>query len=311
MEVLDTYEGYNWRPSDPSGECIRWISEEGGTYAAGKPYEDFLCLYPGLKNFYMSWEMTWRPYWLYYLMERNWWIPIVAISLYGAMIVGGQNYFRERKPWDLRTALMLWNLGLSLFSIFGFFRVLPVVIHSMLSYTWKENLCYDPHIHTGHNEAGLWIFIFSISKFAELLDTFFIVVHKKPLILLHWYHHISVLLYCWYYLIYTAPAGIYFCLINYGVHSVMYGYYFLMAARIKPKWINPKIITVAQIVQMMVGVVITVLGIMAQNVKDCHTKWINITPAFVMYASYLLLFMKFFINRYMKSHKKDVQKKVV
>lgn len=31
----------------------------------------------------------------------------------------------------------------------------------------------------------------------ELVDTLFIVLRKKPLIFLHWYHHITVLLFCW------------------------------------------------------------------------------------------------------------------
>ncbi|RHY06234.1 hypothetical protein DYB25_001996, partial [Aphanomyces astaci] len=31
----------------------------------------------------------------------------------------------------------------------------------------------------------------------ELFDTFFVVIRKKPLRFLHWYHHITVLLFCW------------------------------------------------------------------------------------------------------------------
>ena len=55
---------------------------------------------------------------------------------------------------------------------------------------------------------------------SELLDTFFIVIHKKKLIFLHWYHHVSVLLYCWHSYVYKAPLGILFCVMNYGVHSM-------------------------------------------------------------------------------------------
>jgi hypothetical protein len=37
---------------------------------------------------------------------------------------------------------------------------------------------------------------FTVSKVFELWDTFFIVVRKRPLILLHWYHHVTVLCVC-------------------------------------------------------------------------------------------------------------------
>merc|ERR1712139_66501 len=89
-------------------------------------------------------------------------------------------------------------------------------------------------------------------------DTFFIVVRKKPLVFLHWYHHITVLLFCWHSYVTESPSGIYFTAMNYAVHFIMYGYYFLMAARCLPKWFPAGIITTAQISQMVVGVVLTI-----------------------------------------------------
>lgn len=79
----------------------------------------------------------------------------------------------------------------------------------------------------------------------------------------------------------------------------MYGYYFLMAIRKKPKWMNAKIITVAQISQMVVGVAVTAIAYYYyKKDDDCYVESTNNTAAFVMYGSYLLLFLQFFIGRY-------------
>jgi hypothetical protein len=137
---------------------------------------------------------------------------------------------------------------------------------------------------------------------SELLDTFFIVVHKKPLIFLHWYHHISVLLYCWYSYVQKSPVGIVFCAMNYGVHSLMYFYYFLMAIHRKPGWLNAFWITVAQISQMIVGVTVTILGwyLMVHSPQEgCMLTRDNNTAALIMYGSYLALFVEFFVQRYL------------
>lgn len=80
----------------------------------------------------------------------------------------------------------------------------------------------------------------------ELLDTFFIVIHKKKLMFLHWYHHITVLLYCWHCFCHSPSYGIVFVAMNFGVHALMYGYYFLMAVKMKPSWFNPIAITFLQ-----------------------------------------------------------------
>lgn len=154
--------------------------------------------------------------------------------------------------------------------------------------------------------------LFYPSTWSELLDTFFIVIHKKPLIFLHWYHHISVLLYCWHAYVTKAPAGLFFVTMNYGVHAIMYFYYFLMAIKCKPKWFNSIWITVSQISQMVVGVTVTVLGFVLgpKYEKECAIKPENNAAALIMYGSYLLLFVQFFVQRYqVKGSKKSKSKK--
>ena len=66
-----------------------------------------------------------------------------------------------------------------------------------------------------------------------MIDTFFLVIHKKKVLFLHWYHHITVLLYTWYGYTHASPIGVHMTAMNYTVHAVMYGYYFLMAMKMK------------------------------------------------------------------------------
>lgn len=44
------------------------------------------------------------------------------------------------------------------------------------------------------NATGLWCVVFTVSKVLELMDTFFVVMRKKPLIFLHWYVHWFILI---------------------------------------------------------------------------------------------------------------------
>jgi elongation of very long chain fatty acids protein 6 len=86
----------------------------------------------------------------------------------------------------------------------------------------------------------------------------------------------------------------------------MYGYYFLMAARWLPKWFNPMIITCFQISQMVVGVAVTLAGFYyykTETQSSCEIEAENNTAAFVMYGSYLFLFLQFFVGRYVQQRK--------
>lgn len=87
---------------------------------------------------------------------------------------------------------------------------------------------------------------------------------------------------------------------NYGVHAIMYFYYFLMAVKLKPRWFNSMYITVSQISQMVVGVTIMVLGFILppKFAGECAISTENNVAGLIMYGSYLVLFVQFFIQRY-------------
>lgn len=223
-----------WYPTDPTGECLR---EEFVSSQAGKiVYEEISCLYPILGKFHFDWEFkveyvfnTWG------VMDAHPWIPLVACAIYVVAIFKGQAYFRDRPAWNWRKCLAAWNLLLSLFSIVGFLRTAPQVLHNMYYYEMKDIVCESPYQLVGVGPVAVWGFLFLMSKFAELFDTFFIVIHKKKLLFLHWYHHITVLYCCWHTWVNETPTGLIFCAVNFFVHSIMYFYYFLMAIRCKPK----------------------------------------------------------------------------
>jgi elongation of very long chain fatty acids protein 6 len=141
------------------------------------------------------------------------------------------------------------------------------------------------------------------SKNRELIDTFFLIIHKKNVLFLHWYHHITVLLYTWYGFTHASPIGVHMTAMNYSVHAVMYGYYFLMAIKSKPKWFNPMWITFMQIAQMIGGCVVTVLGYHYYKTDPkCELHDGVIISGFLMYGSYLYLFCQFFVGRFITPH---------
>ena len=70
-------------------------------------------------------------------------IPIVAVLAYAVLIFGGQYAMKDRKPWNLRGLMALWNLSLSVFSWIGMFRTLPQLLHNLYYGSLRDNLCLD------------------------------------------------------------------------------------------------------------------------------------------------------------------------
>merc|ERR1719320_240529 len=211
-----------------------------------------------------------------------------------------------------------WNVTVAVFSVWCSLRSGSEIlkwlsrdgtISTMLPMV--KNICYSNlgDIYLNQSPMAFYIVIFIFSKYFEFLDTFFLILHKKPLLTLHWWHHFSVSAYCMWGGMSQLTIGIFFGVMNYVVHAYMYTYYALASFGYRPsKWAMS--ITVLQITQMVIGLCLGAAAVYAKYTeKNC--AWQNpsadgmymLTTTFVIYGSYFFLFAKFYFDRYVNPKK--------
>jgi elongation of very long chain fatty acids protein 6 len=238
-------------------------------------------------------------------MQENWYHSFSLSVLYVFLIYAGQKYMDSRKPFALDGALFWWNLGLAIFSIVGFIRMSPEMFWSVNSNSLTYSICTASF---AQGVTGYWTEKFAMSKVFELVDTAFIVLRKRPLIFLHWYHHVTVLVYTWHaYKDHTA-SGRWFIWMNYAVHALMYSYYALRAVHIRVPKPVAMLVTLLQILQMVVGVTIGItIYLLKSDGYACQQTWTNLQFSFAIYFSYFLLFCNFFYHAYLKKNNRYVK----
>jgi len=164
---------------------------------------------------------------------------------------------------------------------------------------YADTVCAQGEHTWGAGETGFWVMLFIFSKVPELIDTAFIVLRRKPLIFLHWYHHVTVLLFCWSSYSTMAASGLYFVAMNYSVHAIMYGYFGLQTLHLVPKWFPTFLITLCQILQMFVGTFVCAsCWYYHIQGRTCDNDLYNLIAGALMYGSYLYLFTEFAVKRY-------------
>lgn len=268
-------------------------------YIGGSVGVEFTCLFPSISSFYTSFETHYDPTTALEFMKNNNYIPYVAIVIYLTAISLGQRYMRNREPFQCKNQLAAWNLFLCLFAVMGTLRTLPHIIYNMYTMTFRDIMCVPPAETFGVGSTGLWVQMFVLSKFPEFFDTFFIVIHKKPLLFLHWYHHITVALYCWNAFVNERASGLFFIGMNYSLHALMYGYYFLSIIKMKPSWLKASFITKAQILQMFIGIFLSIVAYRFSIIdSNCYVKTELNVAAFLMYGSYFFLYCKYYFEKY-------------
>lgn len=269
--------------------------------------------------------------------------PVIMSIAYVVIIFGIKAYMKDKEPFGLRKLLALWSLLIGLFSIFGSLRTVPAIIRVVQKNGLHYSMCSDSREDWLYTPAGFWTFLFILSKVPELIDTLFIVLRKQKLITLHWYHHITVLCFCWNSWSSGSVNGLFFSSMNLTVHAFMYIFYSLAALGYRPTAFA-QYITVIQILQMLVGTAITfyvnadlwifnpyqnfklfslewnldpnrepgTIGTVGPNTIEspyCMINHTNALAGLIMYSSYLYLFVVFFYYAYINPPKKTTKAK--
>ena len=231
-------------------------------------------------------------------------IPLATVLIYMITIFSLQRVFKNR-PYNaswLKSFTNFHNLFLCLLSVFMVaFTCVFYVMYGVQDGSWLSLICDAVDTGKGHTAKGPlnWItYIFYLSKFYELIDTLLIVVRDKPLIFLHWYHHVVTLLIVYVGLVDQMSLQWVPVITNAGVHIIMYYYYYLTANKQSPWW--KKYITQLQIVQFVFDLILPQIWI--YNVYVQGQKCRGSLPVFLfgeaIIFSFLLLFIKFFFTRY-------------
>jgi len=263
-----------------------------GKYTTGYNYS-----YELVFNFEKEFDTHYYVNW----MSRYHWVANIFIVAYLIFIHGMRKYMENRPRYELRKALVVWNIFLAVFSIGGAIRTTFEMAHLLTDYGFTFCVCFSGNTFLDNRVGGFWNWMFTLSKVPELGDTVFIVLRKQPLIFLHWYHHVTVLLYTWYsYSDYIATARWFVCM-NYLVHSVMYSYYALRALKYRVPKIVAMFITSSQLAQMVMGAAVNIWAYQVKQAgNECHVSYDNIKISLIMYSSYFVLFAHFFRRAYIK-----------
>lgn len=137
---------------------------------------------------------------------------------------------------------------------------------------------------------------FNATKILEWVDTVFLILRKKEVGFLHWFHHLLTFVYCWHATLFSYrsdASGVFFAGMNLFVHFVMYMYYALSAAGVKVPY--SFVITIMQTAQMVVGVIL--LAWTPACDESWRQNWHGNCIATFMYAIYLWLFAKLLVKK--------------
>jgi elongation of very long chain fatty acids protein 7 len=223
---------------------------------------------------------------------------LIITVLYLAMVAYGPGIMKDRKSFNLNGIMKIYNLTTCLTS--GY------LVHEYLMSGWLFDYSFGCQpVDYSQNPKALrmvntcWLFFFT--KIVDLLDTVFFVLRKKnnQLSFLHVMHHGIMPISCWVALKFVPGGfGTFSCLLNSGIHFIMYFYYFLSSFgdTFRPYLGWKKYLTAMQMIQFLM---IMVHSSQLLFIKcDFPIGWCY------WGCSYLVVFLIFFGNFYIKSYSK-------
>jgi len=222
---------------------------------------------------------------------------------YVVSIASIKAFMADRKPFNLKYMLFVYNFLQVWASFYIFWEILSVALQS------KYSLVCEP-VDYSNNPLSLRILsamhFYFLIKIVDLLDTVLFAFRKKQnqITFLHVFHHSSMVLNGWLGVKYVGGGQTFFlCMLNSFIHVIMYTYYGLSAAgpqMQKYLWWK-KYLTQVQLIQFFFVMVHSIVNVFS----ECsYQKGYSI--AFISYGLFITaLFMNFYIKSYSQSPKKQ------
>jgi fatty acid elongase 3 len=226
-----------------------------------------------------------------------WYVPILTCVLYYVFQRGIQQYMKERTAPKLKQLLFVYNMTMSFGSAALFAALTKLLWSRWQSLSLHDMICSKQMHEDGRVQLLYWMNYFF--KYIELADTLFLAIRKRKIIFLHSYHHAATLVLCWSQLVEHSAVQWVVIDLNLFVHIIMYYYYAVSALGIKPWW--RRYLTKLQISQFVIDLTACGYAYGYYVVYGWGSCYGTVTGAYMgigILFSYLLLFIKFYIETY-------------
>lgn len=164
---------------------------------------------------------------------------------------------KKSNYWNFISFLLPYhNIFLSIISLIMLIGCIISVINESIEKKNIEWLICDYNTANSNGSLGFWAYLYYLSKYYELIDTFLQLIRGKypPHYILHAYHHSLVILMSWMWLEYSPSLRFVGLMFNTLVHVVMYYYFYLKSINIEPWWKN--YVTTLQIIQFVTSLIL-------------------------------------------------------
>ena len=246
----------------------------------------------------------------YIMMHPLAMILIIACYVIFAVWVGPW-LMRDRKPFSLKTPMMVYNLFQILISAY-------ICIEGWNAgwgserYSW---ICQPVEPGNGPIQKRMFSIgmVYLWNRYIQLADTFFFIARKKnnQITVLHVYHHAIMPTFSW-----TQgrflPANheTLGCIMNCFAHVLLYSYYFLSALgpKMQPYLWWKKYLTILELTTFCICIFRSLIVI--TGIVECGYPWLNSLATLVfIYAPFFYLFLEFYRKSYNVTHKAALKKK--
>lgn len=238
--------------------------------------------------------------------------PVLSMCLTYLYLVKvlGPRLMRDRKPFDLKNPIRVYNAFMVLMNLYGVVKACQIFNYGL------DIWGCQPINHSATDKKSLDIirlgYIFIISRFIEFFDTICFTLRKKynQVSGFHVFHHFSVPIAVWFFLKF-APGGnsAIFPFLNSIIHTVMYGYYLLATYQsLVPYLWWKKYLTLAQIVQFFIMIVHSAQPLF---IPSCQFPKVFLMTNIIFSFIFIYLFSNFYLNAYCsKEFKQSIKSKL-